>query len=331
MKKAILMGLGLALVAMVAAPNARADEWNKKTILTFSQPVEIPGHVLPAGTYTFKLADSMSDRHVVQVFNADGSEIIATIIAIPDYRLKVTGETVIKFTEVPAGQPEAVRAWFYPGNSVGQEFVYPKRRAIELAQMTKAVVPALATDTDDAEALKTAPIVAVTPEEKEVPVAAAIQTTPENTLNDDVLHVRDENDRPFGSPRGQGAAENGQHPAARPAVRLRIHRCRVRPDGLRQALDDPHRVTTWLCAAGSDVPRREKVRRDCTALHRTAAAPGRGLHRPHRARGASRHRDRRPRSPRRRIDAREFSRARGRTAPAHLGVPVRRRPDHARA
>jgi len=184
MKKTILIGLTLSLLGFVAAPNARADEWNKKTILTFSQPVEIPGHVLPAGTYTFKLADSMSDRHIVQVFNADGSQIIATIIAIPDYRLKVTGETVIKFTEVPAGQPEAVRAWFYPGNSVGQEFVYPKRRAIELAQMTKAVVPALATDTDDAEALKTAPIVAVTPEEKEMPVAAAIQTTPENTTNE---------------------------------------------------------------------------------------------------------------------------------------------------
>ncbi len=117
MKKAILTGLALSLLGFVAAPNARADEWNKKTVLTFSQPVEIPGHVLPAGTYTFKLADSMSDRHIVQIFNADGSQIIATIIAIPDYRLDVTGETVIKFSEVPAGQPETVRAWFYPGNT----------------------------------------------------------------------------------------------------------------------------------------------------------------------------------------------------------------------
>ena len=256
MKKVLLVGLTLALVGIVAAPKARADEWNKKTVLTFSQPVEIPGHVLPAGTYTFKLADSMSDRHIVQIFNADGSQIIATIIAIPDYRLKVTGETVIKFTEVPAGQPEAVRAWFYPGNSIGQEFVYPKRRAIELAQMIKAPVPALAVDTEDADALKTAPIVAVTPEQQEVPVASAIQTTPDSTMSDSSSMSGDD-DRPYRAPERQGTAENGEHPAARPAARLRVHRHRVRPHALRQALDDLRRVTTWPGAAGSGVPRRK--------------------------------------------------------------------------
>ena len=181
-KKAILMGLTVSVVGLVSVSSARADEWDKKTVLTFSQPVEIPGHVLPAGTYTFKLADSMSDRHIVQVFNADGSKIIATVMTIPDYRLTSTAKTVIKFDEVPAGSPEVIRAWFYPGNTIGQEFVYPKSRAAQLARASKAAVPAIAVEVASVDDLKTVPIVAVTPEEKETAVSAAIQTTPVATV-----------------------------------------------------------------------------------------------------------------------------------------------------
>ena len=176
-KEAIWIGLALSLVGLVPASSARADDLDKKTVLTFSQPVEIPGVVLPAGTYTFKLANAF-DRHIVQIFNADGSKIIATVMTIPDYRLTATDETVIRFTEVPYGSTEAIRAWFYPGNTVGEAFVYSKRRAMQLAKASKVAVPAIAADTTDADALKTASIIAVTPDEKEVPVHAAIQTTP---------------------------------------------------------------------------------------------------------------------------------------------------------
>ena len=179
-KKALGLGFTLALLGFVWAPAARADEWNRETKITFSQPVDIAGHVLLAGTYLFKIADG-NDRHIVQIFSADGKTVIATVMTIPDYRLKATSETVVKFGEVPAGSPEAVRAWFYPGRTAGEEFVYPKRRAIELAKASKVVVPAIAVesiDVADIAALKTAPIIAVTPEEKEVPVATVIQTTP---------------------------------------------------------------------------------------------------------------------------------------------------------
>ena len=111
-----------------------------KTMVTFSGPVEIPPvhvkgwGVLPAGTYVFRVLDSQSDRHIVQIFNQDETQCLATILAIPDFRLKPTSKTVITFRERPAGQPEALRAWFYPGQSWGAEFVYPKARAVEIAK-----------------------------------------------------------------------------------------------------------------------------------------------------------------------------------------------------
>ena len=177
--KTIRIGLAVSVFGFAAVSMAHAAQTrDNKTTLTFSQPVEIPGHVLPAGTYVFRLADSLSDRHIVQVFNADGSRIIATVLAINNYRLTATNKTVISFNEVPRGSPETIRAWFYPGNNFGQEFVYPKRRAVELAVASKAIVPALTVDVAAVDALKTAPIIAVTPEQREVPVAAAIQTTP---------------------------------------------------------------------------------------------------------------------------------------------------------
>jgi hypothetical protein len=176
--KAVLFLLAFTLAAVALQPGARADEYNKRTVVTFSQPVEIPGAILPAGTYVFKLYDSFMDRKVVQVYTADGSHVIATILTINDYRLTATDQTVMKFRERPADQPVALRAWFFPGDNFGYEFVYPKHRAVELAKAEKVVVPAVAVETVDVDAIKSIPIVAVTPDEKEVEVAAVIQTTP---------------------------------------------------------------------------------------------------------------------------------------------------------
>jgi hypothetical protein len=176
-KKALWIGSALSLLGVVSASSARADEWNKKTVLTFNQPFEIPGKVLPAGTYTFELADTMADRHIVRIFNADRSEVLATVMTIPNTRLTPTSETVIKFREMPAGAPEAIRAWFYPGNTIGQEFVYPRHRATQLAKAENANVPATAVEVADIDALRTAPIIAVSPEENDV-ADSTIQTTP---------------------------------------------------------------------------------------------------------------------------------------------------------
>jgi hypothetical protein len=135
-----------ALLSTTFAPTASADDWDKKTTVTFSSPIEIPGvhlqgwGVLPAGTYVFKLLDSRSDRHIVQIFNADESVIYATILAIPHYRVQATDKTVITFNEGIQDRPEALRAWFYPGRNWGEEFVYPKAKAMEIAAITKTPV-----------------------------------------------------------------------------------------------------------------------------------------------------------------------------------------------
>jgi hypothetical protein len=176
--KVVLFLLAISLIGVALQPSAQADSWNKQTVITFTEPIEVPGLILPPGTYMFRLSNSMTDRKIVQIFNADGSHVLATIITINDYRLVPKDQTVMTFTERPADAPVALRAWFYPGDLFGYEFVYPKHRAIELALTTKVVVPAVAVDTIDESAIKSLPIIAITPEQKEVEVAAVIQTTP---------------------------------------------------------------------------------------------------------------------------------------------------------
>ena len=128
--------LGIAL-----APTVRADEWNKKTIMTVNESIQVPNKVLPAGKYVMKLLDSPSDRHIVQIFNADETHLETTILAIPNYRLQPTGKTVFTFWETPPGQPKALRAWFYPGDNFGQEFAYPKSAAVQIAAVSHQPVP----------------------------------------------------------------------------------------------------------------------------------------------------------------------------------------------
>jgi hypothetical protein len=109
---------------------AQADQWDKKTILTVDQPIQVTETLLEPGQYVLKLADSNSDRHIVQIFNRDQTRIIDTVLAIPNYRLQPTGHSRFAFWETPAGSAKALRAWFYPGDNFGQEFRYPKQLAM---------------------------------------------------------------------------------------------------------------------------------------------------------------------------------------------------------
>jgi hypothetical protein len=136
----------LALTLTVAFP-VRADLSDRMTIFTFSQPVEIPGgKVLPAGTYVFKVLDTLGDRNIVQIFDKDRRTLFATVLTIPDYRPNPTDKAVITFAETAGGGPVAIKEWFYPGESYGNEFVYPKARAMEIAKNSNQSVPSMPTD-----------------------------------------------------------------------------------------------------------------------------------------------------------------------------------------
>lgn len=172
----IILGMfAVTLLVATFAINMRADtKSSKRTVVTFTQPVEIPGQVLPSGTYTIELYESFGNRRVVRFYNADRSQLVATVLAIPNQRLTTTGDTVMKFAERPGNSPDALKAWFYPGESTGQEFVYPKVRAIELAQVTHETIPSVETEPATIEEFERDPIVGETPELKAVPIASVI-------------------------------------------------------------------------------------------------------------------------------------------------------------
>ena len=126
--------IAFALIFEVAA---HADDDNQLTKLTFSDAVQVPGRILPAGTYEFVLAGSDSNRDIVRIFNADGTELFATIQTVSRQRRRVTDGTSVTLAQRPDGQPAALVSWFYPGTDTGHEFVYPKQEEKELAQDAK--------------------------------------------------------------------------------------------------------------------------------------------------------------------------------------------------
>jgi LPXTG-motif cell wall-anchored protein len=132
---------GVALIGTSFVPKAHADAWDKMTIVTVHEPIIAGNKVLDPGTYVWKLLDSQSDRHIVQIFDKDQQHLQTTILAIPDYRLQPTGKTQFAFWETPAGVPKAVKDWFYPGDNYGQEFPYPKKLVAQLASAAPVPVP----------------------------------------------------------------------------------------------------------------------------------------------------------------------------------------------
>ena len=119
----------LMLFGTFFAPKGRAGELDKRTIVTVDQPIQVPGKVLPAGTYVFKLPLTDSgDQTLVSIYNADETQLIATVQGIPDYRAHAADKTIIQLAKQSAGQPEALKAWFYPGDNSGVEFEYPTQQ-----------------------------------------------------------------------------------------------------------------------------------------------------------------------------------------------------------
>ena len=165
-----------AMLMAVTAEPAAAQNFNRHTVITFSAPVELPGMTLPAGTYTFRLSDSTSDRHVVHVLDADGAKHIATLFAMPATRSTVSEETVITFRETAANEPLPIRYWYFPNDRFGQEFAYPAERAAVIAQATGESV--LSVEGEQITRIEPTPVVAVEPVQPEPVQPAPVETAP---------------------------------------------------------------------------------------------------------------------------------------------------------
>jgi len=126
MKLLRIFSLILGLATFAAVCGVRADQWDKTTKVTFGEAVQVPGTVLPPGSYVFKLADTNASRHVVEIFTKDRQHLVTRFIAIPGARLNAADTAIVTLEEEPAGTPEAVKRWFYPGDNKGLEFVYAK-------------------------------------------------------------------------------------------------------------------------------------------------------------------------------------------------------------
>jgi hypothetical protein len=121
--------LAMSLMSSAFVPSLKASETDKKTVITVSQAIAVENTVLPAGKYVLRLLNSPSSRDIVQIYNAEETQLITTILAIPAYLLRPTGETMFSFYEASAGQPAGLRTWFYPGDDSGFEFLQPHHAA----------------------------------------------------------------------------------------------------------------------------------------------------------------------------------------------------------
>ena len=169
------------MLASFVAGSVHGDTWNKKTNVTFSGPFQIPAAhqsekvmTLPAGTYVFRLLDSSSARHIVQVTNPRGNKVYSTILAIPDYRVNASSKTTMYFSERRAGAPAPLKSWFYPGDNFGHRFVYPKAQAIQVAAATNQPVPSHTLEEVNTAPPADVPVAVQTPAKQEVAYAPTV-------------------------------------------------------------------------------------------------------------------------------------------------------------
>lgn len=138
-----LAALCAALTLTAAAATAQTTPSDRTTFVTFSGPVSVPGMTLPAGTYTFRILDSQTDRHIVQIFDKESMKLFTTLLAIPAQRADAGGDPVITFKETASDRPPAVHYWYYAGDKDGNELVYPKAQAMEIARASGEPVMAV--------------------------------------------------------------------------------------------------------------------------------------------------------------------------------------------
>jgi len=171
-QKALRAILALSLGATLYASTAQAQPENKRTFFTFSGPVALPGVTLPAGRYVFKIVDTTTTRKVIQVLSDDEKKPFAMATTIPDQRRDPAKDATVSFYETPAGTPAAVKSWWYPGESIGYQFIYPRAQAKQIAKATGQPVLTTKTESTKYEETKSADLTHVDANGRDVDVNA---------------------------------------------------------------------------------------------------------------------------------------------------------------
>src|SRR5918994_4462181 len=177
------------LLTLSATPaSSYGGPMDSRTDFTFNQPVELPGVTLPPGTYIFRFVDATTGRKVMQVQAKDASDkTYGMFLTISAERPKPSDDAELRFLETPAGAPAAVKTWWYPGNTIGREFIYPKSQARRIAQATNTTVLTTHAEYVTADQMKTADLAYVSP------------TGQETALTDEQLVERAANTDPVGT------------------------------------------------------------------------------------------------------------------------------------
>jgi hypothetical protein len=175
-------------MTLSTAPAYAQGPIDSRTEFTFNTPVELPGVTLPPGTYVFRFADRNTGKNVMQVLAKDSTnKTYGMFLTISAQRPKPSDEAELRFMETPAGAPAAVKTWWYPGNTIGREFIYPKSQARRLAQATNTTVLTTHAENVTNDQMKTADLAYISPTGQETAatdqelVAAAANTTPVGT------------------------------------------------------------------------------------------------------------------------------------------------------
>ena len=138
----IARAAAIGVLAIMSFPAASmADDYDKKTIITISEPLEVPGIVLQPGKYVFKLLNSSSNRHIVEVMNERMDHLYALTFTAAARKVQPKGRTVLTFYEGKGDQPHAIRQWYWPGELDGQEFLYPRKQAARISAVAGVKVP----------------------------------------------------------------------------------------------------------------------------------------------------------------------------------------------
>jgi len=154
--------VGFAILITVVC--ATAGPSSRRSKITFTGSIRVPGATLSAGTYYFS-TPSPDARTLVRVEN-ENRELVAQFMGLSDYRRESGHTVIIIFGDHECG-PKAIKSWFYAGGSSGIRFVYSEQEAALIAASCNEPVPETHDKEMDASNLQSSSVYLMTPQKQE--------------------------------------------------------------------------------------------------------------------------------------------------------------------